>query len=67
MGALDGPAWLKVSKKVSKTNLDLHKSACQSYVIEGDSSLAVLRSGTTEYLLSAKERASNQLNVPSSP
>ena len=57
----------RAAKKVSKTNLDLHKSACQSYVIEGGSSLAVLRSGTTEYLLSAKERASNQLNVPSSP
>jgi hypothetical protein len=34
VGALDGPAWLKVSKKVSKTYLDLHKSACQSYVLK---------------------------------
>ena len=67
MGALDGPAWLKVSKKVSKTNLEPCKIACHSYVLEGDSSLVVLRSGTTEYLLSTTERASNQLNVPSSP
>jgi hypothetical protein len=67
VAALDGRAWLKVSKKVSKTNLEPCEIACHSNALEGDSSLVVLRSGTTEYLLSAKERASNQLNVPSSP
>ena len=46
VGALDGPAWVKVSKKVSKTNLEPCKIAFHSYVLEGDSSLVVLRSGT---------------------
>jgi|GEM_PF-2884831 len=34
-GALDGPAWLEVSKKVSKTHLEPYKIACRSYVLEG--------------------------------
>jgi hypothetical protein len=46
VGALDGQAWLKVSEKVSKTYLKLYNTACRSYVLEGDSSLKVLRSGT---------------------